>query len=179
MKRRNCLLASTTTTCKNTWTGFLSVPVVKRVRQRALKQTQRWLSCFGPNRIMSRQCGMMARPNQCGRTTSSNAQRSTSSATVRRQAARPTAFGKTVSTALTRTWSQRRCFSAHFRPFTASLACNLITPTARIAIPSGGIACITIPIGAPASFSMAAGPFASNALHWGTVTKQEYDTIHA
>ena len=59
------------------------------------------------------------------------------------------------------------------------LACNLITPTARIAIPSGGIACITIPIGAPASFSMAAGPFASNALYWGTVTEQEYDTIHA
>ena len=59
------------------------------------------------------------------------------------------------------------------------LACNLITPTARIAMPSSAIAIITIPIGAPASFSMAAGPFASNVLHWGTVTEQESKAIHS
>ena len=56
--------------------------------------------------------------------------------------------------------------------------CNLITPSARITMPSGGIAVINLPIGALPSFSIAAGPFASHTLHWGTVTEQEYTSIH-
>ena len=56
--------------------------------------------------------------------------------------------------------------------------CNLITRVARICMPSGGFFEINIPIGAPASFTIAAGPYASNALHWGTVNQAEHDALH-
>ena len=56
--------------------------------------------------------------------------------------------------------------------------CDLVTPTGRICMPSGGIAMINLPIGGLPSFSIAAGPFASNAMHWGTDTEAEYRAIH-
>jgi hypothetical protein len=58
------------------------------------------------------------------------------------------------------------------------LKCGLITATARICVPNGGLTIVNLPIGAPPSMCIAAGPYASRALHWGTVTKQEYDAIH-
>ena len=49
--------------------------------------------------------------------------------------------------------------------------CRLITPSARITMPSVGIAVINLSIGAPPSFSIAVGPYAPHALHCGTAAE--------
>jgi hypothetical protein len=56
--------------------------------------------------------------------------------------------------------------------------CNLVTPDARLYVPSGGIVMFNIPIQAQAGMAVACGPFSHHGLHWGSVTAEEYQAIH-